>query len=647
MSEDPRVVAEITGDASGVTAAMAEAQASVEEGTAEITGAFEAMAGTVEAALAPLAAFFAIFESFDFVKDAIDTTAEFGKQLEITGQKTGMATEALSALDYAADLSDVTVEQLNIALQRLAKNMEATEKGTGPAKDAFAALDISVVDVTGHLRPMHDVLLELATRFADMEDGAGKTALAIDIFGRSGANLIPLLNQGAQGITELEQKARELGVTMGDTGVETAGRYTDAMKEFHQVINAFERSVALAVIPTIVDWIKAGETLVRHISDIKLGIEAIFFPAVAVANVLDRIFGRKPVSEDLAKMLGMAEIPTDLLDKLGGGKTPAPIIPGKDKGPTELERWVDELNNIKQKALDNKQNLLQVELDFWKSKLALAEAGSKEYIAIHSKILSIEEEQARQADAAAKKSVEATQKLEREWEKTLEHIPQTFTTAVKNMQQTAGSFRDFMRDLWYELVAMSARAGFDMVADHYAAELAKKGITKAAAADRVLTEVEASIKTIAIKTWEGLEWIGIEAAKAAAGAWAALSSVPIIGPALGAAAAIATFAGVLALAGKLHSAVGGFDVPANMNPLTQLHAQEMVLPREYADVIRGLSGNGGGGGGGDTHNYYVTTADAASFETWAKSHGTSFYRAAVVGAQRGKQIPGMPGRGPG
>jgi hypothetical protein len=38
----------------------------------------------------------------------------------------------------------------------------------------------------------------------------------MDLFGRSGANLIPLLNQGSEGITELEQKARELGVTMGE-----------------------------------------------------------------------------------------------------------------------------------------------------------------------------------------------------------------------------------------------------------------------------------------------------------------------------------------------------------------------------------------------------------------------------------------------
>ncbi len=633
-----RVNVEVTGDASTVATSMAEAEAAVREGTAGITESFEGMSATIEAALAPLIAFTAIFESFEFLKDAIDNTAEFGKQLEITGQKTGLAAEQLSALDYAADLSDVTIENLNIGLQRLSRSMEGAEKGTGPAAEAFKALGINVKDANGELRPLHDVLLDLAQRFSTMEDGAGKTALAMDLFGRSGANLIPLLDQGRDGITALEEKAKSLGVTMGEDGVETTGAYIDQLKEFHQVMGALERTLALKVLPTLTEFVSWLEKGAQHVGALWTYVKLLNPELI----LLGKIWGTITAADPSAALLKDPALIAALgLDK----KSAAPTVP--DKGAaSQMEQWIEELNVRKQKGLDNKADLLQIELDFWKEKLAIAEQGSKEYIAIHTKIIGIEEQQKHASDEAIKKATEATDKLEREWSRTLEHVPDVFATAIKNMKGTAGSFRDFWREMWYDLVAISGKAIWDVVADHYAGELAKKGITKAAAADRILTEAAAAVRVVAVKTWEGIQWIGVEAAKAAAAAWSAMAGIPVIGPALGVAAAIATFAGVLALAHNFHSAMNGFDIPANMNPVTQLHAQEMVLPKEYADVIRGMAG-GGGGGGGDTHHWHINAMDAASFESFAQRHGGIIYKAAFTGSNAGKKLPGTPGRGPG
>ena len=55
---------------------------------------------------------------------------------------------------------------------------------------------------------------------------------------------------------------------------------------------------------------------------------------------------------------------------------------------------------------------------------------------------------------------------------------------------------------------------------------------------------------------------------------------------------------VIGFIGRISSAEGGYDIPAGTNPMTQLHSREMVLPAQYADVIRGMAGDGGGGGGG-------------------------------------------------
>lgn len=86
--------------------------------------------------------------------------------------------------------------------------------------------------------------------------------------------------------------------------------------------------------------------------------------------------------------------------------------------------------------------------------------------------------------------------------------------------------------------------------------------------------------------------IGADAAKAGAGAAASQASIPWVGPALALGAMAAVFAGVMGMSGKVPSAAGGYDIPAGVNPLTQLHAEEMVLPAKHADVIRGLADGG-------------------------------------------------------
>jgi hypothetical protein len=92
-----------------------------------------------------------------------------------------------------------------------------------------------------------------------------------------------------------------------------------------------------------------------------------------------------------------------------------------------------------------------------------------------------------------------------------------------------------------------------------------------------------------------LAGIGTEAAKAGAGAAASQAAIPIVGPGLALAAMAGISAAVLGLGSSLPSAARGWDIPAGVNPVTQLHEREMVLPSEHADVIRSLGGGGGAG----------------------------------------------------
>ncbi|MEO5355107.1 MAG: hypothetical protein H7835_18120, partial [Magnetococcus sp. XQGC-1] len=109
------------------------------------------------------------------------------------------------------------------------------------------------------------------------------------------------------------------------------------------------------------------------------------------------------------------------------------------------------------------------------------------------------------------------------------------------------------------------------------------------------------------------ESIGMAAWTGMANAYASIAAIPMVGPFLAPAIAAGVFASIIALVKNLFSAEGGFDIPAGINPVTQLHEREMVLPRAQADAVRAMASNGTSGGNITIH---VSTLDSKGFESW-------------------------------
>ena len=128
------------------------------------------------------------------VKGAIDHADELSK----ASQKIGVSVEALSQLEYAAKLSDVSLEQLTTGLRQFSKAIvEASSNGKSGPAEVFKALGVAIKDASGNLRSNEQVFADVADRFSKMENGALKTSLAMQLFGKSGADLIPLSNSAA------------------------------------------------------------------------------------------------------------------------------------------------------------------------------------------------------------------------------------------------------------------------------------------------------------------------------------------------------------------------------------------------------------------------------------------------------------------
>jgi len=183
------------------------------------------------------------------VKQAADFNDEMGK----AAQKVGVTTRELSALKYAGDLSGVSFEGLQTGLRRLNTTLFDAAEGGKQASDSFSAVGINIRDSAGNLKGADAVLKELADRFKDMPDGANKTALAVRLLGKSGADLIPLLNQGSSGLRDMANEAQAFGQIVDDEAAKAAEQFNDNLTRLQKSFDGFKREAATKMLPALVE----------------------------------------------------------------------------------------------------------------------------------------------------------------------------------------------------------------------------------------------------------------------------------------------------------------------------------------------------------------------------------------------------------
>ena len=147
--------------------------------------------------------------------------------LDDLAEKTGLTAERLSELRYAGEVTGTSFGALGGGLSRLSKLMAEAAGGNKEALATFKALNVEVKNADGTLRDADGVLQDLANRFASYEDGASKSALAQRVFGRSGEEMLPILNQGAAGMQRLANEAKRLGAVYSSDTAKAAADFSD------------------------------------------------------------------------------------------------------------------------------------------------------------------------------------------------------------------------------------------------------------------------------------------------------------------------------------------------------------------------------------------------------------------------------------
>ena len=168
------------------------------------------------------------------IKGVLDEADTMSK----AAQSLGVPIEELSRLKHAADMSGVSFEGLSTSLRRLGQSMtEALAKPTGEAARIFQGLQIALTNADGSARTSSEVMSDLADRFSRMEDGAAKTALAVQLFGRAGADMIPMLNAGRDGLQEMKDEADALGIVIDQGTGKAAEAFNDNLSRLTKMAN--------------------------------------------------------------------------------------------------------------------------------------------------------------------------------------------------------------------------------------------------------------------------------------------------------------------------------------------------------------------------------------------------------------------------
>ena len=163
----------------------------------------------------------------------------------------GLSTDSYQELSLALNLSGSSIEASASAFRRLSANALDAQQGVSTAVEAFEAIGVASTTAEGEIRSIDDMLGDIADRFAEMPDGAEKTARAMEIFGRAGARLIPLLNQGSEGIEEMRAEAHELGLVLTNETIVASEMLNDNITRLKTVAGSFARGLATQLIPRL------------------------------------------------------------------------------------------------------------------------------------------------------------------------------------------------------------------------------------------------------------------------------------------------------------------------------------------------------------------------------------------------------------
>lgn len=179
------------------------------------------------------------------------STADYAGDMYDMARGAGIGVEAFQKLAYAGRMSGVETEKLSASLVKFDRMVAEATGGNKTYMQTFKDLGIQIKDSAGNLRQPNEIFEDVAEIFHNTKDGAAKTALAVELFGKSGAELIPMLNDGKSGLQAFYAEAERMGLVLSAEAIGKGDAFSDQLEQIGQQVKGVKLQLGTALIPAL------------------------------------------------------------------------------------------------------------------------------------------------------------------------------------------------------------------------------------------------------------------------------------------------------------------------------------------------------------------------------------------------------------
>ena len=296
------------------------------------------------------------------LRSFVTHTIEAAGALQNLSEQTGASASALSGFAPVATISGTAMEAIGGSLTKLSKGLAGVDDETAGATRALQFLGIRAKDSAGNLRDPALVMNDIALKLADFEDGAGKTAIAIDLFGKAGASTLPFLKDLAEN--------QDLNIRLTAQQIEEADQASKAMGRMRAESNFVAQTLVTSAIPSMSVLAKELKNIVFGTDNAVVGIQRLRAEgtlttwaektAYAIAVVIDALRG---IGQTVRSVIGSFQAVWADIELAGtflaGGKG---LNPFSEENRATLKAALDKRNAIVSEANQNYVDLWQIPL---------------------------------------------------------------------------------------------------------------------------------------------------------------------------------------------------------------------------------------------------------------------------------------------
>ena len=293
----------------------------------------------------------------------VKSTAAAGDEFDKMSKRLGVSAQTLSELKFAAELSGASIDDIEKSIKKLSRSAVDADRGLLTYQRAFDDLGIEVRDTNDNLKDSETLFNEVSAALVNLESNTKKTALAQELFGKSGTKLIPLFKEGADGIEAMREQARLFNVTFSDDAAAASAAFVDAQKRLTDSITGTKFAIADKLMPPMTEffnasalWIADHRTDVADMATTWIMSIAGMTESVLIGGATLIDWGNKTASAYRSATLAIAEM------ELFTAKLALKVLPDTSLAAATLQGRIFELtvaiNNIEQKQIisDNDVN---------------------------------------------------------------------------------------------------------------------------------------------------------------------------------------------------------------------------------------------------------------------------------------------------